>query len=59
MYGRLDDKEKDFIDSLEPLNIQSRYPEEKYRIFHTLDADRCRRLLAQTEELYQWIRTTL
>jgi HEPN domain-containing protein len=59
LYGKLDDDQKDFIDTLEPLNIQSRYPEEKDRIYRTLNVDLCRKLLVQTEELYQWIKATL
>ena len=59
LYARLDDDQKDFVDSLEPLDIQARYPEEKDRISRTLNADCCRRLLAQTEELYGWIKATL
>jgi HEPN domain-containing protein len=59
LYEKFDDNQKDFIDTLEPLNIQSRYPQEKDRISSTLNADRCKRLLAQTKELYQWIKATL
>lgn len=59
LYEKFDDNQKDFIDSLEPLNIQARYPEEKDRIFRTLSADRCRQLLVQTQELYRWIKAML
>ena len=59
VYERLTDEQRDLLDALEPLNIQARYPEEKDRIFSTLNADRCRALLVQTEELYRWIRATL
>ena len=47
LYEKFDDDQKDFIDSLEPLNIQSRYPEEKDRIFSMLNADKCANLLAR------------
>ena len=59
IYARLDEDQKNVLDNLEPLNIQARYPEEKERIFQALNADRCGELLAQTQELYQWIRATL
>ena len=58
-YAKMDEGQKDLLDSLEPLNIQARYPEEKDRIFRALDEDRCGRLLDQTRELYQWIRAML
>jgi HEPN domain-containing protein len=59
VYDKLDGEQKDLLDSLEPLNIQARYPEEKDRVFRSLNADRCGRLLAQTKELFGWIRATL
>lgn len=59
LYERLDDNQKDLLDSLEPLNIQARYPEDKDRVFRSLTAEKCGELLAQTKELYQWIRAML
>ena len=59
LYEDLDDNQKDFIDSLEPLNIQARYPEEKDRVFRAMNRDHCGGLLVQTEELYRWIKTML
>lgn len=49
----------DFIDSLEPLNIEARYPSYKERLMKSLDADRCKELLKQTEELRLWIKSRL
>ncbi|WP_319586310.1 HEPN domain-containing protein [uncultured Desulfobulbus sp.] len=59
IYIQLDGIQKDLLDSLEPLNIQARYPEDKERLFQMLDFKRCSELLTQTEELYQWIKATL
>jgi len=59
LYCQFDDEQKNIIDSLEPLNIQARYPEEKEQIFRSLSAERCSKLLSNTERLYQWIKNTL
>lgn len=59
LYEKFDSDHKDLLDSLEPLNIQARYPEDKDRIFGALNSDRCKKLLIQTEELYQWIKAML
>ncbi len=59
IFYQLDDDKKDILDTLEPLNIQARYPEEKEKVFRALNADRCKKLLTQTEDLYQWIKATL
>lgn len=58
LYEKTDATQKDFIDSLGPLNI-FHYPEEKDRISRMLSADRCKNLFAQTEELYEVIKATL
>lgn len=49
----------DFIDRLEPLNIEARYPSYKERLMKSLTADYCTQLLKQTKELQQWIKNKL
>ncbi len=58
VLGSLSAEQRDVLDTLDPLNVQARYPDEKLRLSGLLTADRCRRLIAQTEDLYQWIRAT-
>ena len=59
LYNGLTNEQKDILSALDPLNIQARYPEDKDREFATLIPDRCRMILNQTKELYDWIRATL
>ncbi len=59
VYDKLADVQKDLLDSLEPLNIQARYPEDRDQVFNALNPERCARLIDQTKELHQWIRATL
>lgn len=49
----------DFIDALEPLNIEARYPSYKERLMRSLNADRCNELLYQTDQLRLWIKSKL
>ncbi len=48
-----------FIDALEPLNIEARYPSYKERLMKSLNADRCEKLIKQTDELRLWIKSKL
>ena len=49
----------DFIDALEPLNIEARYPSYKERLMKTLTEERCKELMKQTDELRLWIKSRL
>ncbi|MDR2556551.1 MAG: HEPN domain-containing protein, partial [Bacteroidales bacterium] len=48
-----------FIDKLEPLNIEARYPTYKEKIFELLNKEYCRKLLSDTKDLQQWIKNRL
>ena len=49
----------DFIDSLEPLNIEARYPSYREQLSKRLNQEYCRRLLNKTSELQLWIKNRL
>lgn len=55
----LSDEQLDFIDNLEPLNIEARYPSYKERLMRSLNADKCLELLNQTDNLRKWIKSKL
>lgn len=59
ILNKMDDSQIDFIDELEPLNIEARYPTYKDEIFYTLNYDYCKILLNKTKELYAWIKQLL
>jgi HEPN domain-containing protein len=48
-----------FLDVLQPLNIEARYPTYKDEIMRSLNEERCRSILKQTEELVAWIKAQL
>ncbi|WP_455635703.1 HEPN domain-containing protein [Parabacteroides sp.] len=55
----LSEEQLDFIDKLEPLNIEARYPSYKERLMKSLTNDYCTVLLEQTKDLQQWIKNKL
>ena len=55
----LSETQLDFIDKLEPLNIEARYPSYKDRLMKSLTKEYCLVLLNQTKELQQWIKNKL
>lgn len=55
----MSDEQLDIIDTLEPLNIEARYPSYKERLMKSLSQERCNLLINQTETLQQWIKNRL
>lgn len=53
------EQQLELIDSLEPLNIEARYPSYKERLMKSLNAEKCDELLKQTKELQIWIKSKL
>ncbi len=59
LYKDMTEEQLDFIDILEPLNIEARYPSYKERLMKNLTAHRCKELLKLTDELRLWIKSKL
>lgn len=59
IYARLTDDQKDFLDFLEPLNIEARYPTHKEKLRKTLSNENCLQIIGKTRELSQWIEKQL
>jgi len=56
IYAKMDDKQKDFLDELGPLNIEARYPKAKNRLFSRMTPKYSTDLLKETEELIEWLK---
>jgi HEPN domain-containing protein len=52
-------EQQDFIERLNPLNLEARYPEYKERIAQTLNNDVCQELIKESEGLLCWIKEQL
>jgi HEPN domain-containing protein len=59
LASELSEEQKDLIDQLEPLNIESRYPSHKEKIFKTLSEEYCVQIINKTKELLGWIKERL
>ena len=58
-YDSFTERQKDFIDQIEPLNIEARYPSHKERLLKSLTEEKCSEILQMTKELQQWIKEKL
>jgi HEPN domain-containing protein len=58
-YESFSEEQKDFIDQIEPLNIEARYPSHKERLLKSLTEEKCIQILKKTEDLLQWIKEKL
>ncbi|NLD39613.1 MAG: HEPN domain-containing protein [Desulfatiglans sp.] len=59
LYELLSEKQQDFIDLLEPMNIECRYPVHKEELLKTLTDEKCIEILKDTRELQIWIKQRL
>jgi HEPN domain-containing protein len=59
IYDSFSEEQKNFIDMLEPMNIECRYPTHKEQLMKSLTEERCKEILATSKELQQWIKKRL
>ena len=59
LYNKMSENQLDFIDNLEPMNIEARYPYYKERFIKSLDENRCKYLIEETKNLQEWIKSKL
>ena len=58
-YKEFNEDQKDFIDQIEPLNIEARYPSHKERLLKSLSEEKCQEILEKTKKLQEWIKHKL
>jgi HEPN domain-containing protein len=58
-YESFSEEQKEFIDQVEPLNIEARYPSHKERLMKSLTDAKCIEIIQKTKELQQWIKKKL
>ena len=59
LIDMLSEEQMEFVDNLEPLNIEARYPSYKEHLMRMLTANKCKELLERTNELRLWIKARL
>ena len=55
IYQHFSEEQQDFIDLLEPMNIEARYPINKMKLLDSLTEERCASILNKAKELREWI----
>lgn len=55
----LSEEQAKFLVSLEPFNIEARYPTDKDKMFKSATEERCKRILESSTELLKWIKSKL
>ncbi len=58
-YEQFTEDQKDFIDQIEPLNIEARYPSHKERLLRSLTQKKCLEIIEHTKTLQEWIKKKL
>lgn len=58
-YGEMTIAQQDFLEELDPMNIESRYPSDRQKMLVALTIQGCERMIKSTEELFQWIKQRL
>jgi len=58
-YDIFSDKQKLFLNTMNPFNIEARYPNYKTCIAKTLTDERCKQIFEETQNLQQWIKETI
>lgn len=59
VYENFSEKQKNFVDLLEPMNIESRYPTHKEQLLKSLTKKRCVQIMENAQELQEWIKMKL
>ena len=59
IYKDMDDDQKNFLDILSPLNVATRYSDDKAKLTSVLTPVKCKDILDETEELLCWIKQQL
>ena len=59
LFDIMTDSHRIFIEYLNPLNIEASYPEYKKHLLALLTHDKCKDIIAKSEELLCWIKEQL
>lgn len=58
-YDMFSETQKNFIDQIEPLNIETRYPSFKETLLKSLSDAKCVEILEETKQLQEWVKAKL
>jgi len=56
---KMTEQQQNFLDVLQPLNIEARYPSYKEKLMQTLEKNKSKQTFKDTKELFQWLKSQL
>lgn len=59
IFQALDENQNNLINTLEPLNIEARYPTDKERLLKSLTPEKCDKIISSTKEFLEWTKAKL
>lgn len=59
IYSEMEDDKKSFLFSVQPLNIEARYPSYKEQLLKSLNKINSSELITKTKEFQQWVKQML
>lgn len=59
VYSGMTQAQQDFLEALDPMNIECRYPAEKDKLLAALTVPECEIMLVNTEGMFNWIKQKL
>ena len=59
IFEIMSEEQQDFMEDLNPLNIEARYPDYKSKIASTISEEYCMKLIERTKEMICWIKKQL
>ena len=59
LYKLMSEKQKNFMFIVTPLNVEARYPTQKQDILKSLNKEKCKKIINQTEDMMIWIKKKL
>ena len=59
LYKLMSEEQKNFMFIVTPLNVEARYPTQKQDILKSLNKEKCKKIINQTEDMMIWIKKKL
>jgi HEPN domain-containing protein len=59
LYELMNEEQRSFLDAMNPMNIEARYPDYKSRIAASLNEKVCQDIVEQTQQMQSWIKSKL
>ncbi|MBQ7698059.1 MAG: HEPN domain-containing protein [Paludibacteraceae bacterium] len=59
LYELMNEEQRSFLDAMNPMNIEARYPDYKSLLASSLNKEVCEDIMLKTQQMQQWIKVML